>query len=183
MSELEELGVTAVDQNLLEQEITRKASAALLAKDAELETKRLEKAITGHRKIVDRLKALTKQLNHPRTKISQRKTLEDQIKWIEKNELVPAAKDVADIEGRLKENESMRTVGQSKAEDLDQAISNERLPDESERDFLVRTGKITAFGNQNVFTGGADEAHLHRQLREPGFQSSFAAVPIGRAHV
>ena len=94
--------MTAVDQNLLEQEITRKASAALLAKDAELETKRLEKAITGHRKIVDRLKALTKQLNHPRTKISQRKTLEDQIKWTEKNELVPAVKDVADIEGRLK---------------------------------------------------------------------------------
>ncbi|CAK7894067.1 DNA repair and recombination protein Rad26p [[Candida] anglica] len=177
MSDLESLGVKLVDQSHLEQSITQKANQVLLAKDAELDGKRLEKAEKDLKKVIDRIRTLQRQLDHPRTKISQKKGLREQIQWVEKNELEPVKQDISDIQARLKETHDQRVNPSAGAPNVDASTGmttdNVQLPGETEREFLIRTGKITAFGNENFFQSGdqgdEEQAKSHTNLRAPGF--------------
>lgn len=166
--ELESLGVTLVDQNQLESSITKKANQALISKDAELDEKRLEKATKDLNNTLSRIRTLESRLHNPRTKLSQRKQLKDDIKWFEENELAPRQQDVQDITARLAESKS-----NLQEPDLVKDSRNERLAGESEKDFLIRTGKITAFGNTNAFnqpeSDKTDKSHVF--LRAPGFEN------------
>lgn len=171
MSELDQLDIKLVDQDELETSITKKANKVLLLKDVELDEKRLEKAT----KILERTKrqitALSNQLSNPRTKISERKRLKDDISYIEENELAPQQQDVDEIKKRLREN-----TKQINDKSRIQERGSERLPDESERDFLIRTGKITAFGNENAFQLGDQhemEQTSHVFLRAPGLDQDI----------
>ncbi|RCK57637.1 DNA repair and recombination protein RAD26 [Candida viswanathii] len=166
MSELDELDVKLVDQDELETSITKKANKVLLLKDVELDEKRLEKAT----KVLDRTKkqitALSNQLSNPRTKISEKKRLKDEIAYLEENDLVAQQQDVDEIKKRLLEN-----TKQINDKTQAQGDTTGRLPDESERDYLIRTGKITAFGNENAFQLGDQhelEQRSHVYLRAPG---------------
>lgn len=152
--------IELVDQNELESQITQKANKALLAKETEIDEKRLQKATGELDKASRKIRALQSRLSNPRTKISQRKQLSDEIKWFEENELAPLQQDVNDIQERLRGNKAQLNGGLSGAAE-----------GESERDFLIRTGKITAFGNNNAFSAGDDELYKsHTHLRAPGFQ-------------
>jgi Superfamily II DNA/RNA helicases, SNF2 family len=171
--ELESLGVKLVDQDQLESSITKKANQALISKDAELDEKRLEKATKDLNNTISRIRTLENRLNNSRTKLSQRKQIKDDIKWFEDNELAPRQQDVQDITARLAESKSnlLETDNNSKPDSR-----NEMLPGESEKDFLIRTGKITAFGNQNAFnqpveSGKNDKSHIF--LRAPGFEDFY----------
>lgn len=157
------LDIKLVDQEELESSITRKANRALLSKEAELDEKRLAKTTTELLKVERKIRALQARLNDPRTKISQRKLLRDEISWFEQNELAPLKKDVDDINERLRGNRDQLT------QDSDGKITSEQMPGESERDYLVRTGKITAFGNTNAFAS-TNESQSHVNLRAPGFK-------------
>ncbi|EGW33849.1 uncharacterized protein SPAPADRAFT_133417 [Spathaspora passalidarum NRRL Y-27907] len=158
-----------VDQAELETSITRKANAALLQKDAELDQKRLDKAIKDLNTTIKRIDILSKKLDNPRTKISERKSLRDEIAWFQENELEPRQRDVEEIKARLDESNSKLNAG-------DEDDANEgRLPDETEKEFLIRTGKITAFGNENEFQQDDDDSDAaqvqsHVFLRQPGFE-------------
>lgn len=156
------LDVKLVDQDELESSITRKANRALLSKESELDEKRLTKANSELQKVERKVKALRARLNDPRTKISQRKLLRDEIAWFEANELAPLKKDVDDITERLRGNKEQLQ------QDSDGKTTSERMTGESERDYLVRTGKITAFGNTNAFAS-SNESQSHVNLRAPGF--------------
>ena len=150
MSELDQLDVKLVDQDELETSITKKANKVLLLKDVELDEKRLEKATKLLERTKRQITALSNQLSNPRTKISERKRLKDEISYIEENDLSPQLRDVDEIKKRLQENTKQindKTLCKN---------SSDRLPDESERDYLIRTGKITAFGNENAFQLGED---------------------------
>ena len=142
MSELDQLDVKLVDQDELETSITKKANKVLLLKDVELDEKRLEKATKLLERTKRQITALSNQLSNPRTKISERKRLKDEISYIEENDLAPQLRDVDEIKKRLQEN-----TKQINDKTPLQKNSSDRLPDESERDYLIRTGKITAFGN------------------------------------
>ncbi|EGV64145.1 hypothetical protein CANTEDRAFT_122352 [Yamadazyma tenuis ATCC 10573] len=164
MSELESLGVQIVDQDDLETSITKKANEVLLAKDKQLEQKRLEKTMADAEKVHKKIGILERRLADPRTKISHRKQIRQEIDWFTLNELVPLQEDLKEIEGRLAESskqlEEMET-------NITKPLDNDRLPDETERDYLVRIGKITAFGNQTAFEeDGGERSHVH--LRQPG---------------
>lgn len=156
------LSVKLVDQEELESSLTKKASRALLAKESELDEKRLLKATADLQKTVKKISALQARLSNPRTKISQRKDLRREIEWFEANELAPLTKDVEDIQLRLKSNREQKDEDPT-------STTGDRLPGESERDFLIRTGKITAFGNSNAFSAGPDSVQSHTHLRAPGF--------------
>lgn len=159
--------IELVDQDELEDQITRKASAALLAKESEIDEKRLLKTTADLHKVTRKIRALQNKLSNPRTKISQRKQLNDEIHWFEQNELVPLQLDVADIQERLRGNQAQLNGGAALAAE-----------DESEREFLIRTGKITAFGNNNAFSAGPDVSHKsHTHLRAPGFQDRVETPP------
>lgn len=175
MSDLELLGAKLVDQDLLEKKITSQANRVLLAKDVELDEKRLEKSNKELSKVINKLRILQRRLDDSRTKLLQRKGIRDEIKWLEENELDPVKRDVNDIQARLRESRSQGKKGEVVAP----INKNERLPEELERDFLIRTGKITAFGNENVFqVNGVDEsggAMSHVNLRAPGFAEEMQA--------
>lgn len=172
---LDQLGVKFVDQDELEHDITKKANEALINKDTELDQKRLDKANNDYNKVLSKLRIVRNKLSNPRTKISQRKLLKDECEWIEKNEMEPLKQDIIDITNRLNENKMQ--LNESKIQGNQKKSShsiNEKLPGESERDFLIRTGKITAFGNENAFhqdkTNDSDDTKSHVFLRAPGFE-------------
>lgn len=175
MSELDQLDVKLVDQDELETSITKKANKVLLLKDVELDEKRLEKATKLLERTKRQITALSNQLSNPRTKISERKRLKDEISYIEENDLAPQLRDVDEIKKRLQEN-----TKQINDKTPLQKNSSDRLPDESERDYLIRTGKITAFGNENAFQLGEYhelEQTSHVFLREPGIDQDIESEP------
>ncbi|ABN65578.2 DNA dependent ATPase [Scheffersomyces stipitis CBS 6054] len=166
--DLEALGAKLVDQDSLETSITRRANEALLSKDAELDQKRLEKATKDLNSTLKRISILESRLNNPRTKLSERQKLRDEIKWFEQNELVPRRRDVEDITARLEESKKQLDGAQS-------AKEGNTLPGETEKEFLIRTGKITAFGNINSFQQIGQETEQvksHVFLRAPGFEDT-----------
>lgn len=153
----EQLDVRLEDQAALELRITDRAHAALAAKEKELEQKRLDKVRAAISKVQLKLRQYQQRLADPRTKILQRKVITRQIEWVETNELRPLEDDKRDIEERMAEVDGAMPEA---------AGGPGRRSDESERDFLIRTGKITAFGTSTAF--GLDEARSHRFLRAPG---------------
>lgn len=171
--DLESLGVKLVDQDELETSITKKANVALINKDAELDEKRLEKTTKDLNKSLSRIRLLEKRLADPRTKLSQRKQIKDDIKWFEENEIVPLKRDVDDISARLREGKSQLSEANQNQGAKDH-FKNERLPGESEKDFLIRTGKITAFGNENAFQQDSASTDVTSRvfLRAPGFEDA-----------
>lgn len=174
MSELESLGIKAVDQDELETSVTKKANEALISKDKELEEKRLEKTKADLTKAEKKISVLQARLNDPRTKISQRKQIKEEIEWFKVNELDPLRQDYGDISERLSNNQTqLDKINEARV----QQSGNDRLPDETERDYLIRIGKITAFGNQNAFEDDEEQrSHIH--LREPGFGPKQDEGPV-----
>lgn len=165
--ELDKLGVKLVDQDSLENDVKKKANEALISKDAELDQRRLDKAEQDRNRIVGQLNQIQRRIRDPKTKISQRKSLEEQYEWIEKNELRPIKRDIDEITIRLLQ--SKQALNNSST--LSEENGNERLAGETEKDFLIRTGKITAFGNESAFhqeVRHEDESKSHMYLREPG---------------
>lgn len=164
MKDIEEnLDVKLVDQDDLESSITKRANEALINRETELDEKRLQKSTSDLEKTLKRISLLQKRLDNPRTKLSQRKLLKDEIQWLNKNELIPRQQDVADIRARLQGNKEL-------LQEKDTGGSGQRQAGESERDFLIRTGKITAFGNSTSFATDDQTNRSHQHLRAPGFE-------------
>ncbi|OVF10429.1 putative DNA-dependent ATPase [Clavispora lusitaniae] len=162
MDELEsDLNVKLVNQDELESSITEKANKALISKEQELDEKRLRKTTAELRKTTSKIQALRRRLENPRTKLSQRRQLEDEISWFEENELQQLQQDMADIQARLRGNR------EELAKTTEKSAGGGRMAGESERDFLIRTGKITAFGNTSGFKTETGQSHVF--LRAPGF--------------
>ncbi|QFZ26922.1 putative DNA repair and recombination protein [Clavispora lusitaniae] len=162
MDELEsDLNVKLVNQDELESSITEKANKALISKEQELDEKRLRKTTAELRKTTSKIQALRRRLENPRTKLSQRRQLEDEISWFEENELQQLQQDMADIQARLRGNR------EELAKTAEKSAGEGRMAGESERDFLIRTGKITAFGNTSGFKTETGQSHVF--LRAPGF--------------
>ncbi|KAG5418405.1 rhp26 [Candida metapsilosis] len=171
--------VQVFDQTDLENTITNKANKLLLVKDIEQDEKRLEKAIKTLNVSVKHINQLNSKLSHPRTKISEKKKIKDEIQWLEENELSAKQQDVRDIKSRIDSNK--RALEDSKGSHEEQQSGGGRLPDESERDYLIRIGKITAFGNENAFQSvdaTGDESQSHVFLRKPGFESNEESVVV-----
>ncbi|KAF8004593.1 hypothetical protein HF325_000050 [Metschnikowia pulcherrima] len=102
MSDLDSgLNVKLVDQDELESSLTKKANDALIAKENELDEKRLQKTTQELDKVQKKVSALETRLKNPRTKISLRRQLKDEIEWFQENEIAPLLQDVKDIKARL----------------------------------------------------------------------------------
>ncbi|KAM9915748.1 hypothetical protein OXX80_013868, partial [Metschnikowia pulcherrima] len=86
MSDLDSgLNVKLVDQDELESSLTKKANDALIAKENELDEKRLQKTTQELDKVQKKVSALETRLKNPRTKISSRRQLKDEIGWFQEN--------------------------------------------------------------------------------------------------
>ncbi|KAI8645959.1 SNF2 family N-terminal domain-containing protein [Parasitella parasitica] len=178
-NELEQLGVDLVDQNVLEKSLMEKADKALAEREDELDRKRLDKAYKE-------IEAAQKQLNGLKLKMKESADKEKFISMINQQtrKLRDASKDKDDILGRIKDREKQRYKV------VLPVNKNARQDDETQRDFLVRTGKITPFdhlpeyhskqqGNNAIFPGSATQMS-HQDLHAPVHKAGQSSAPLKR---
>ncbi|KAJ8097350.1 SNF2 family N-terminal domain-containing protein [Lipomyces tetrasporus] len=138
---LDSLGVTTMEQDDLERNVAAQADRAINQRESELDQRRLDKSLAQKAKFTDKIARLEERLSDSNCTISGRANIIDEIERIRTVELAPIEQDIVDIRERMAERER---TGQAMNGIID---SSHRLPNESEREFLIRTGKITPFSN------------------------------------
>lgn len=140
---LDNLGVNVQSQSSLEKQIENDVQNYTIQQQIEQEEKRLERAKNALNKCLKKKKLLERRLKLT-TRISVKAKLREEIAYLEENEEYTLRQDIQDVKQRLKSNLNSLNSDSQKTE-------TDRRPDESERDYLVRIGKITAFGSSNKF--------------------------------
>ncbi|CEI91751.1 hypothetical protein RMCBS344292_06032 [Rhizopus microsporus] len=134
-NELHDLGVDLVDQNELEKSLMEKADKAIAEREDELDMKRLEKARKEKA-------AAQEQLDKLKIKLKETDNVDKLIPKINEHtkKLREATRDEKDIVNRMKDRERRRMAVPPTI-----ATTSERQMDETQREYLIRTGKITPF--------------------------------------
>ncbi|ORY92326.1 SNF2 family N-terminal domain-domain-containing protein [Syncephalastrum racemosum] len=136
--QLQRLGVGLVDQSIMERKIMAKADKAILEREDELDQRRLNKAKDEERTAMNLLREFKDNMNKATPTNNLRAKLLPKIDE-QLARLRAAQRDKGDIERRMAERQKIRN------KDSGQEDTNERRENESQRDFLIRTGKITPF--------------------------------------
>ncbi|KAM0703367.1 hypothetical protein Q7P35_009306 [Cladosporium inversicolor] len=138
---LAELATGVRDQDDLERDIGRQADQLLSKQADERDQKRLDKT----QKDRDRLDTQLRQLEHKLTEFGNHATKQKIRAEVEycKAQIEATDNDLEQIRKRMAERQHAREeIGEGTAEE---ESSSKRLPGESHREFLIRTGKITPF--------------------------------------
>jgi len=181
------------DQDELEREITHQANLVMIDQEDERDRKRIEKANNSIQKLEAQLLVQRQRMD---TAASDRLLIKfrDEVRQT-KGEINALRKDIKDIEQRVEQRHQEPVAIDQVGED-EATAANNRLATETQREFLIRTGKITPFSRMPVrgpegFNGdltealmdaeeeaeaednlqGADKAEpkSHQNLRLPGF--------------
>ena len=169
------------NQDDLERDITNQANQVMIEKEDELDQKR-----------IDRVKANIEKHGNKKRALERRLGNDNEIAEIEAS-IVMLENDIRDIQGRIDARHQFD--GLEGHEHLEAAGGNKRMANESQRDFLIRTGKITPFSRMPRCTSeglngdltealmdaedeadevvaevaGQVEPRSHQNLRLPGF--------------
>ncbi|KAJ9263893.1 hypothetical protein DTO212C5_7425 [Paecilomyces variotii] len=155
-AQLRELLQTDIrDQDDLERDIGRQADKLLVEQADERDNKRLERAKNEKEKLEAQVVKLHQRLSQP-VGTSARVRIRSEIEKTE-SRIDALEADLKDIQQRIDE----RHQGQEYAA---QATGSGRLPNESRRDYLIRTGKITPFSKMGSGTNEGPLASLHDAL-------------------
>ncbi|QLG71329.1 hypothetical protein HG535_0B03680 [Zygotorulaspora mrakii] len=141
---LRDLGVNILDQSLLEQKIETNAESLITQQLVDQEHNRLERVENALEKCRSKRNHVRRKLDNA-SRISVKQRLRQQIEEIEELELPPLLKDIRDIKERLKNLKTAKNPNQKGGD------NQGKRPDESQKEFLIRTGHITAFGSKTEF--------------------------------
>ena len=139
-SRLKDLATEVRDQDDLERDIGRQADQLLIQQADERDTKRLEKTQGDKEKLENQVLRLRERRARP-TGLATATRLDAEISHLEAS-IKAFTSDLEQIQARINErhaNEVQHDVHS------DEELGNRRMPNESQRDFLIRTGKITPF--------------------------------------
>ncbi|KAM0800026.1 DNA repair protein-like protein Rhp26/Rad26 [Usnea florida] len=139
-SRLKDLATEVRDQDDLERDIGRQADQLLIQQADERDTKRLEKTQGDKEKLENQVLRLHERRARPMGSATATR-LDAEISHLEAS-IKTLASDLEQIQARINErhaNEDQNDVH------FDEEMGNRRMPNESQRDFLIRTGKITPF--------------------------------------
>ncbi|EWG49839.1 DNA excision repair protein ERCC-6 [Fusarium verticillioides 7600] len=153
---LRNLTGTVRDQNDLERDITLQANAALNEAEDKKDQTRIEKLeATKHRLQLqlDKEKKRLEKVAH--SNVYQTRNIQKEIAKLDE-EIRQVSNDISDFQARIKKRHE-----ESSVDDSNKSKST-RLPGESHRDFLIRTGKITPFAK----IGGPRPAGIQGQLAD-----------------
>ncbi|KAI0145791.1 SNF2 family N-terminal domain-containing protein [Hypoxylon sp. NC0597] len=139
-SALENLTANVRDQDDLERDITYQAHLALIDAEDKRDEKRIEKVEASIQKLKAQKKILEEQYQKAIGRPQVKQTIREKIARID-GDFEQAKKDIANFRARIEERH--REGEHSK----DVQGGNRKLPNESHREFLIRTGKITPFAN------------------------------------
>ncbi|KAJ3408541.1 hypothetical protein HDV05_004943, partial [Chytridiales sp. JEL 0842] len=167
------VGVT--DQLELEQKIGSKMLEDLRTKENAADEKRLNKTRDNIRRQKADIESLVKDLGRPNLKISQKQAILDRIKQFEEG-LKDLRKEKDEIKARIDSRSANdraaatssvggRSCHQPSSGDFansqpTQNPTSNRLPNESERDYLIRTGKITPFSAMSGLERGVQSTKV-----------------------
>ncbi|PYI12014.1 putative DNA repair protein Rhp26/Rad26 [Aspergillus sclerotiicarbonarius CBS 121057] len=140
-SRLRELQADVRDQDDLERDISRQADKLLMEQADERDNKRLERTTLEKQKLEAQILKLHQRLSQP-VGTSARVRTRNEIEKLETRNAA-LANDLTDIQQRIDE----RHQGQ---QTISQTTGTGRMPNESRRDYLIRTGKITPFSNMGA---------------------------------
>ncbi|KKY17286.1 putative dna repair and recombination protein rad26 [Diplodia seriata] len=129
---------TVRDQDDLERDIGRQADRMLTEQADERDNKRLQKALTEKQRCTTQLKKLEERLAGPGGSTIKNKIRKDVTDM--KDRIENLSSDIQQIENRIVERHH-----HGNPDDLLEVGGNRQQPNESRRDFLIRTGKITPF--------------------------------------
>ncbi|CAR30825.1 hypothetical protein ZYGR_0P01270 [Zygosaccharomyces rouxii] len=160
--QLQDLGlVNVLSQSTLEQRIQNDATSLINQQLLEQEQGRLERAQNAVEKCNDKIGLLTRRWNNA-SRISARQKLQEQIDEIKNNELPPILSDIKDIRKRLRDLKKSQKSDATRDSSQDEG----KKPGESERDYLVRTGQVTAFGSKRGFEVANDSEEGEEENQE-----------------
>ncbi|KAL1900641.1 DNA repair protein rhp26 [Sporothrix stenoceras] len=197
------------DQDDLERDITYQAELALIDAEDKRDEKRIERLEVNKTKLESQKHTYQQRLRATSTANPVlRQRFETEIAKLTA-EIETANSDLADFRKRINQRHvaAENNDGTTTLSADDTTAGNHRLPNETQREFLIRTGKITPFakfggarpegveGNlADVILDAEEEAvaeelagsernepHSHQNLRLPGFSEGFQAVKLGRA--
>lgn len=147
MSDIDEklvdLGVSALSQNQLEAQIENDAQNLINKQMLSNEESRLERTQNALFKCDTKKRILERRLAKT-NRISIKQKLKNEIEELLSGERKQILDDIQDIKNRIAD---LKGAGNG----FKIAGQDGRMEGESERDFLLRTGKITAFGSTNKF--------------------------------
>lgn len=193
-SRLRNLDALVRDQDDLERDIGREADKMLLQQATQRDQQRLDKTRNQREKLQNQVRKTQEEISRP-IGTTQRSKLRLEIDRMQ-GQIQDLDNDISEIEQRMADRDT-----NAAATDANDAPSSGRLPNETQRDFLIRTGKITPFSKFGLSTHGESSATLqgalldaeeepdlsegvpgvkhdqtmsHRNLRQPGFASGFA---------
>jgi len=180
------------DQDDLERDIGREADKLLLQQATQRDQQRLDKARGQREKLQNQIRKTRDDISRP-IGTTQRSKLRLEIDRMQ-GQVQDLDNDISEIEQRMADRETDAAQGGN------DTSSTGRLPNETQRDFLIRTGKITPFSKFGLSTHGESSVTLqgalldaeeepdlaesgpavnndrmmsHRNLRQPGFASSL----------
>ncbi|KAG6253846.1 hypothetical protein E4U23_007133 [Claviceps purpurea] len=152
---LRNLTGTVRDQNDLERDITLQANAALMEAEDKKDQNRIDKLDLTRLKLKSQLDKEKKRLERVSSNPYQSRNVQKEITKLEA-ELSHVSNDISDFQTRIDKRHE-----ESHLEDAGQHKSK-RLPGESHREYLIRTGKITPFAK----IGGPRPQGIEGQLAD-----------------
>ncbi|KAB5557878.1 SNF2 family N-terminal domain-containing protein [Coniochaeta sp. 2T2.1] len=137
-SALKNLTENVRDQDDLERDISIQANQALIEAEDKKDQKRIERAELTKSRLLQQ-KRLQEQRLQATFVPGQRQRIQQEIDRI-KSEIELSEKDIADFNARINQRHE---DGQD--DDLAAGTGGKKLPNETQREYLIRTGKITPF--------------------------------------
>jgi DNA excision repair protein ERCC-6 len=196
---LKDLQAEIRNQDDLERDIGREADRLLFQQAIDRDQQCLEKTRNQKEKLQSQIRKLRGEISRP-IGTTQRARLRTDIDRMQ-GQIEALDADLSAIEERMLER--VREAGQSESQE---ASTSGRLPNETQREFLIRTGKITPFSKFGLSSHGESSANLqgalfdaeeerenaelepfqsstkpmsHRNLRQPGFTRDFIDSSAG----
>ncbi|PCH07198.1 SNF2-related [Penicillium occitanis (nom. inval.)] len=153
-AKLRELEANVRNQDELERELGRQADQLLIEQADERDQKRIERTTKEKLKIEDQILKLYHRLEQ-RVGPAQRVRIE--------SDIAKAQDQLSSLENDLKEIKE-RINNRHEEKDVDANVESGRLPNESRREYLIRTGKITPFSKIGTGPKEGPLASLHDAL-------------------
>ncbi|KAF7557355.1 hypothetical protein G7046_g6058 [Stylonectria norvegica] len=192
---LRNLTGTVRDQNDLERDITLQANAALMEAEDKKDQARIEKLQATKHRLQLQLEKEQKRLERVSGNPYQSRNVQKEVAKLD-NEIQQVSSDISDFQARVSKRHQ-----EISPDDVHQSKSK-RLPGESHREFLIRTGKITPFAKvggprppgiegqlaetildaeeeaaAQQLEGDTEGPRSHQQLRRPGFADEAEPEP------
>lgn len=158
-SRLKDLATEIRDQDDLERDIGRQADQLLTEQADEKDQKRLEKTRGDKEKLENQVRRLRERRGRP-TGSATATALNAEILHLEAS-VRAFTSDLEQIQARIDERHAEETHDDVRP---NEETGNRRIPNESQRDFLIRTGKITPFSKMPGRTLNRDDSTLQGVL-------------------